>query len=514
MPGDRDLLDILLKRQKVLADFADMALQSDDLDEVLHEACRLVAGAMGTSRAKVLEIGPGGDSFLVRAGVGWAPDVVGHVRLSMREHSSESYSLQAGEPVISQDIGNEDRFDIPDFMRDAGVVALVNVPILLPGGSAYGLLQVDDTKPRIFDEDDSTFLRTYAGILGPIVDRLLKVQDLRSAQQRFRLTVETATDYAIFITDAEDRITDWLPGAAAVFGWSAEEALGQPADILYTVEDRAEGVPEWEVETAFREGSAPNVRWHVRKDGSRVFIEGSRHALHGIQGTAAGFLKIGQDVTERRQAQELREVLVAELQHRTRNLIAVVRSIARQTMNHTGPTEAFRETFDDRLEALSRVQGLLSRSEHEPITLRALLELELDALAAVESGQVTVEGPSVRIRSSVVQTLALAIHELATNARKYGALSEGGGRLSITWHLRNGDAGRRVHVEWHEEGLVPSDAVTASSRPEGGYGRMLIEQALPYALGAETTYELGPTELRCTIDLPLERVDADESSEP
>lgn len=514
MPCDRDHLETLIKRQKALADFADFALQSNDLDPVLHEACRLVAEAMGTKRAKVLEIDPDGESFLVRAGVGWASDIAGHVRLSMREHSSESFSLQVGAPVISQDIAREDRFDIPDFMKNAGVVALVNVPIFLPGRRPYGLLQVDDTKPRTFDEDDSTFLRTYAGILGPIIDRLLNLQDLRSAQQRFRLTVETATDYAIFTTDAEDRITDWLPGAAAVFGWSAEEALGQPAAILYTPEDRAENVPEQEVETARREGIAPNVRWHVRKDGSRVFIEGSRHVLHGIQGTAAAFLKIGQDVTERRQAHERREVLVAELQHRTRNLIAVVRSIARQTMAHTGPTEAFRETFDDRLEALSRVQGLLSRSEHEPITLRALLALELDALGAIESDRVTLAGPSVRIRSSVVQTLALAIHELATNARKYGALTEGGGRLNITWHLRNGNAGRRVHVAWHEGGLAPPDSVTASSRPEGGYGRMLIEQALPYALGAETTYDLGPTELRCTIDLPLERVDTEGSPEP
>ncbi|WP_370515459.1 HWE histidine kinase domain-containing protein [Paracoccus sp. S-4012] len=219
--------------------------------------------------------------------------------------------------------------------------------------------------------------------------------------------MEAATDYAIFVTDDADRITDWLPGAAAVFGWSAEEMIGQPAAITFTPEDRAAGVAEQEVETALREGSAPDVRWHLRKDGARVFIEGTRHALHAARGAAAGFLKTGQDVTERRRNDERREVLVAELQHRTRNLIGVVRSIARQTMAHTGSLEAFRKAFHSRLAALSRVQGLLSRSEHKPITLRALLTPELDALGAAEGDRVALDGPPVRIRASAVQTLAL-----------------------------------------------------------------------------------------------------------
>ncbi|WP_229583528.1 GAF domain-containing protein [Paracoccus sp. S-4012] len=134
MKSGRELLEILLQRRKVLAGFADMALQSEDLDEVLQEACRLVAAAMQTKRAKVLEIEPGGGTLFVRAGVGWAPDVVGQVRLSMREHSSETYAIDAGEPVISQDIAEDHRFEVPAFMKEAGVVALVNVPTSCRGG--------------------------------------------------------------------------------------------------------------------------------------------------------------------------------------------------------------------------------------------------------------------------------------------------------------------------------------------------------------------------------------------
>jgi hypothetical protein len=162
-----DKLNKLLRRQKILADFGDFALQSEDLDEVLTEACRLVGEALGTGRAKVLEIDPGGGSLLVRAGVGWDPGIVGHMRLLMNERSSETYSIKERRPVITRDINEEERFEVPGFMKKAGVVALANVPILLPGGNAYGLLQVDDTQPRDFGQDDTEFLRTYATIWVP-----------------------------------------------------------------------------------------------------------------------------------------------------------------------------------------------------------------------------------------------------------------------------------------------------------------------------------------------------------
>ncbi len=171
----------MVKRQQVLANFGDFALRHQDLDAVLMEACRLVGEALGTERAKILEIEHEGQSPLVKAGVGWKPGIVGRMRLPMGERSSETFSIEAGKPVISRDINKEDRFEVPAFMKEAGVVALANVPIFLPGGQAYGLLQVDATEPREFGEEDTEFLRTYATILGPVIDRLLKVNDLRAA---------------------------------------------------------------------------------------------------------------------------------------------------------------------------------------------------------------------------------------------------------------------------------------------------------------------------------------------
>jgi PAS domain S-box-containing protein len=503
-------LETLLNRQKVLADFGDFSLQSEDLDEVLAEACRLVGEAMETGRAKVLEIEKNGASLLVRAGVGWDPGIVGHMRLPMSERSSETFAINERKPVITQDISKEERFDVPDFMKRAGVVALANVPILLPGGNAYGLLQVDDIRPRDFDDEDTQFLRTYATILGPVIDRLFKLRDLRSSEERFRLTVEEATDYAILITNKDDRITDWLPGAAAVFGWSAEEAIGQPSAIMFTPEDREAGEDRKEIETARKQGFAPNVRWHLCKDGSRVFIEGSVRALRDKDGSVTGFLKIGQDVTERRAWLDRQQVLLAELQHRTRNLMAVVRRIGDQTLRTSTDLSDFGPKFRERLSALARVQGLLSRlNPDDRVTFDQLIESELAAHGG--SDKVTLNGPpGVALRSSTVQTLALAIHELCTNALKYGALHEPEGHLSIHWQLQHEDAQPWLHVDWRESG-VAMPANDAAPRGSGA-GRELIERALPYQLNARTSFVIEAEGVHCTIALPVSEKDADKES--
>ena len=356
----------MMKRLQVLADFGEFTLQSENLDEILAEACRLVGDALGTGRAKILEIQHEDQSLLVRAGVGWATGIVGHMRLPMAELSSETFAIKACEPVVTQDISKEDRFELPPFLKEAGVVALANVPIFLPGRRPYGLLQVDAEEPRSFGPDDTQFLRTYATILGPVIDRLLQVGKLRESQERFRLTVESALDYAIFVCDAQDCITDWLPGAVAVYGWTAEEAVGHPSSIIFTPEDRANEEDRNEFETARAEGLALNVRWHIRKNGARVFIEGSNRALRDTDGKLTGFLKIGQDVTERRAAEErlhdseaalrsLNETLESQVGTRTAELTQALSAVQDEVEQRKQAEERLRQS--EKLKAIGQLTG-------------------------------------------------------------------------------------------------------------------------------------------------------------
>lgn len=221
-------------------------------------------------------------------------------------------------------------------------------------------------------------------------------------------------------------------------------------------------------------------------------------------GAIAEWLGTSTDINELRDLQARQDVLVAELQHRTRNLITVVSAISRQTLDEAVSVEDFRQRFDDRLAALSRVQGLLSHlSAGQRVGFGQLLRSELSAIGA-PGGKVTLDGPEdVPLRSATVQTFSLALHELATNALKYGALASAGGHLDIRWRVTRGDDGScRLWVDWRETGVRMAGA---GNRPQGsGYGRVLIEHALPYQLDAATTYELTPDGVHCTIDVPVQ----------
>ena len=148
----------LLRQQTTLARFGELALRSDDLDEILTEACRLVGEALGTDLAKVVELQEDGRTLLVRAGVGWKPGVVGVATITAADDTSEGHALKTGEPMISPDIATETRFRYPPFLTDNGVRAVANVLII--GGKdkpPFGILQIDSREPRQFTESDTLF---------------------------------------------------------------------------------------------------------------------------------------------------------------------------------------------------------------------------------------------------------------------------------------------------------------------------------------------------------------------
>jgi PAS domain S-box-containing protein len=221
-------------------------------------------------------------------------------------------------------------------------------------------------------------------------------------------------------------------------------------------------------------------------------------------GAFLGMIGVNVDVTDSRLAEERLQVLVAELQHRTRNLLAVVRSLAGQSFDNSTTFADFREKFDGRLAALSRVQGALSEADRQSVSLDALVRMEIEALGGPETGvAIATSGPRIVVRSSVVQTLALALHELATNARKYGVLSGRGGTLDIDWRTLDVDGRPNVEIVWREVFREPN---LASPPERRGYGRTLIEKALSYALSARTSYELRPEGVACRITIPADNL--------
>jgi two-component sensor histidine kinase len=207
-----------------------------------------------------------------------------------------------------------------------------------------------------------------------------------------------------------------------------------------------------------------------------------------------------------RESQERLGSVVAELQHRTRNLISVVGTMAKGTLRTSKTFDDFIATFQDRLQVLGRAQGLLFRTQGgSTVTFDELIETELSAqsIPVKESGPVTLEGPKgIPLRPRTVQSLAMALHELMTNAVKYGALKQPNARLTVRWREEAlAESGKRwLHLDWKESGVeMPPMGVT----PQGsGRGRELIERVLPYQFDAQMTFAMEADGVHCTISLP------------
>jgi PAS domain S-box-containing protein len=323
------------------------------------------------------------------------------------------------------------------------------------------------------------------------------LSELERGNERFRLIVENASDYAIILSDAENKIISWLPGATAVFGWNEEEMLGRPVSSIFTPEDRANRVPELELSRARANGEAPNIRWHARKDGGRVFLDGKTVALRNVDGSIRGFLKIGQDVTERQRNEERQAVLLAELQHRVRNVLAMVGSLINRG-DSGSTTQEFRERLSGRIAALARTQALLTRGAGVGVDLEGLIRHELLSQAADEA-RVLLSGPKVTLAPKAAEVLTLAIHELATNATKYGALRVPTGRIESRWRVGPHADRYWLELDWQETGVE----IAPRGNGRKGFGTELITRRVPYELKGRGTLSLNADGLHCRIAFPL-----------
>lgn len=618
------------KCQAALVAFGQFVLVCENLDEILSEGCRLVSEALDTPFSKIIQIETTQNTGLVRAGIGWNHGVVGHQRISLSDKTSEAFAIETAEPVVTLNVAAETRFCFPQFLIDHGVSAIVNVPIFLPGLVPWGLLEADDRIPRDFDEADIRFLKVYAMVLGPVIDRLQVVEDRDVARsklayreirlhrilsrmgegfallnpdysiadfnreglrmiglpgeqvigrslwdvypgseqpdlrQAFKQAMEgraTATvEHEIFV---KDRSSIWVEmraypnddGTVAVFwrditrrmAWLAklqehEQLLSSVIEVgevgLWDL-DLQSGIATWSDRFFRMMGYSPGEvepRYHagldhihgddqeaedakvkacmeahedyvsefrvIHPDNAVCWLRARARFSYDAAGVPVRMIGAAIDITESKELQERQRVLVAELQHRTRNLLAVIRSMADKTGRSSESFEDFRRKYFSRLDALARAQGHLSKLEPDyRVTFDQLIETEIAALnGEVASQDVDLSGPrGVNLRSGSVQILAMAFHELATNSLKHGALGQYGARLDVTWALEEQEDGGRpwLVIDWRESGV--SMPVEDGEVRRSGQGRDLIETALPYQLAARTTYDLGRDGLHCTI---------------
>jgi PAS domain S-box-containing protein len=222
--------------------------------------------------------------------------------VELDDRAREIFGFQPHQGVVEQEVF--DRIHPADLMRVQGQARQSHEAIgrleteyrlRLPNGAIRIVRSISDFVAGAEGRADR-----MVGVFDDITARHADQQLLRESEERSRRIVEGVKDYAVFITDAAGLIVDWTPGAEAIFGWTREKIVGESCELLFTPEDRAAGTPAYELRTAREKGCANDERWHLRRDGSRFFANGSVRPLHGAGGVVAGYIKIARDETSRR----------------------------------------------------------------------------------------------------------------------------------------------------------------------------------------------------------------------
>ncbi len=245
----------------------------------------------------------------------------------------------------------------------------------------------------------------------------------------------------------------------------------------------------------------------VRKDGRTIWMSVRSSPVRDANGRLQYLVRVVQDITERKAAEQRAKLLIDELNHRVKNTLATVQSLASQSARGAHSPMAFRESFEGRLIALSKAHDQLTTHHWESADLRELVTGSLAPYAGAE--RVVLRGEDVVLRPRAVLTLAMAFHELATNAAKYGALSAPGGRIEIRWQpvrLEGGDGRGLLQIDWVEQG-----GPAVAEPQQRGFGSKLIEGSVAAELGGSTRLLFAPEGLCCEMLIPLEAAAAGES---
>lgn len=333
-------------------------------------------------------------------------------------------------------------------------------------------------------------------VTGAINTMVEVLQRQQSEIESARLAaIVSSSDDAIISKNLEGRITSWNAGATRIFGYEADEIIGQ--SILRVIPPELqdeEPIILSKIQRGERIEHFDTIR--LTKDGRRINISLTVSPMRDASGNVIGASKVARDVTERKKSEALQRLLFDELNHRVKNTLATIQAIASQSLRRASRPEDFVTGFTGRIQALARAHDLLVLGKMQGASVSDILREQV-LFGSPEGARIELHGPAVMLDSPVAVQLALVLHELATNARKYGALSLPAGRLRIDWRVDDAANERRLHLEWQESG-VPH--VAAPTRR--GFGTTLIERSLE-ANGGTARIHYGSDGITCTLSLPL-----------
>jgi PAS domain S-box-containing protein len=339
----------------------------------------------------------------------------------------------------------------------------------------------------------------FISVVEDIAEQKRAEDALRASEARYRSIISAVTD-AIIVIDEAGIIQSMNPAGERILGYRQSELVGKNLSTLMAEPDRsAHGryLTEYLLTGNAKIIGIGRELKHVRKDGSVFTAElivtewrtgGQRYFTGSIR-----------DITERKRHEEQVQLLLREVSHRAKNMLALVQAVARQTV--AASADDFMQRFQSRIQAIAASQDLLLRNAWKGADLGALIHSQLAHFKDSIGTRIALRGPPCVITASAAQTLGMALHELATNAGKYGALSTEGGSVEIEWSCRDSAAGEVFAISWRESGGPPVAAPSTS-----GFGSTVISTMAAWSLDAKVELDFPATGASWRLECPASQV--------
>jgi PAS domain S-box-containing protein len=499
------------QRLKILNRVARTISSDLDLERIVQTVTDIATEVTGAKfGAFFYKVGENGSAtYTLYALSGAARETFGEFALPRKTTLFEPTALGFG-PVRCDDIRRDPRYgEIAQHFvppeRQLPITSYLAVPVVSKTGQMQGGLFLGHDETGVFTQETEDIVLGIAAHAAIAIDnaQLLRKAQLEAVQrgraeqdqQRFAAIIESSED-AIISKNLDGVITSWNSGAERIFGYTADEAIGRPVTMLIPPErvDEEPGIIA-RIRRGERIEHYDTVR--RRKDGSAIDISLTVSPIKDSDGSIIGASKIAREITDRKQAEQRQQLLVGEVKHRIKNLLATVQAIARQTLRGA-PVEE-RDAFVARLMALANAQDLLTLERWNRAQVHEVVNRALRPFEARHNARFLTKGSQdVWVDAQRASLLTMALHELATNAVKYGALSNGYGVVSLTWEIVGQEEdGQSVRLNWRELGgplVIPPE--------RKGFGSFLIERALQGG-GGNAKLDYNPNGLICSLEVAL-----------
>ncbi len=315
-------------------------------------------------------------------------------------------------------------------------------------------------------------------------------EELRNALHRYEIALR-GSNVTVFTQDRDLRYTSI---SNAFLGRRVDQIVGLTDDDVVPVSDRPTIVAL--KQQALSSGEPVDAELRLKGPAASRWYDFHIEPLRDAEGRVVGLTCAAVDITERKAGEEHLRLLMRELTHRSKNLLAVIQALARQTSRHAGSLDSFLDEFSARLQALSRSHDLLVQEEWHSASLLELVRSQLGHYIDRDQSQISIEGPPVHLKPEAAQSLGLALHELAVNAAKYGALSVPKGHVDVIWE-ESEPAGGDIVIRWIER-----DGPAVERPKKHGFGTLAIQRNLSRSLEADVDLSFAADGVSCTITIP------------